>query len=171
MRGLHTGCWICLIKPEYVLCINMREYALVTEYDWICKHLKKQSAEYARILNVSDTAYSIGSLYTLLSSYRDRRIQNVSGGAFCKKIMCECRHATKNLSGQGRRGVFVELGHFDRHLEKDSPQGNILEFFPLDILKTTSEWKIWSKNGHSQGLSFQNLDTFFNFQKDVSSHP
>ena len=39
-------------------------------------YLKKQGAEYARILDVSDAVHSIRSLYKLLSSYRDRRIQN-----------------------------------------------------------------------------------------------
>ena len=46
----------------------------VIEYVGI--HLKKQGAEYARILNVSDAVHSIRSVYKLLSSYRDRRIQN-----------------------------------------------------------------------------------------------
>ena len=35
----------------------------------------------------------------------------------------------------------VELVHFDKHFvktqEKEAPQGNILEFFLLDTLKTT----------------------------------
>ena len=39
-------------------------------------YLKKQSAEYARILNVFDAVHSIRSLYKLLSSYQDRLIQN-----------------------------------------------------------------------------------------------
>ena len=39
-------------------------------------YLKKQSAEYARILNVFDAVHSIRSLYKLLSSYQDRRVQN-----------------------------------------------------------------------------------------------
>ena len=39
-------------------------------------YLKKQSTEYARILNVPDAVHSVRSLYKLLSSYRDRRIQN-----------------------------------------------------------------------------------------------
>ena len=54
---------------EYVLItLNVIEYADV--------YLKKQSAEYARIiLNVSDEVHSIRSLI-LLSSYQDRRIQN-----------------------------------------------------------------------------------------------
>ena len=34
------------------------------------------NAEYARILDVSDAVNSIRSLYKLLSSYRDKRIQN-----------------------------------------------------------------------------------------------
>ena len=39
-------------------------------------YLKKQSAEYARILNVFDAVHSVRSLYKLLSSYQDRRVQN-----------------------------------------------------------------------------------------------
>ena len=54
----------------------MREYALITlniiEYTSI--YLKSQSAEYARILNVSDAAHSIWSLYKLLISYRGRGV-------------------------------------------------------------------------------------------------
>ena len=50
----------------------MRDYALITQN----MILKKQSAEYARILNKSDAVHSIRSLYKLLSSYQDRHIQN-----------------------------------------------------------------------------------------------
>ena len=58
--------------------------------------------------------------------------------------MPECRCATRNLSeavGVGER--FVELGHFSINIssktqEKEVPQGNILVFFLLDTLKTTS---------------------------------
>ena len=43
---------------------------------------------------------------------------------------------------QDKREMFVELGHFDKDFaktsEKEAPQGNILEFFLLDTLKTTS---------------------------------
>ena len=56
----------------------MREYALIMLN--MIEHAdifpKKQSSEYARILNVSDAVHSIRSLYKLLSSYRDRCIQN-----------------------------------------------------------------------------------------------
>ena len=49
----------------------MREYALITlsmiEYAGI--YMKKPSAEYAKILNVSDAVHSIRSLYKLLHSY------------------------------------------------------------------------------------------------------
>ena len=44
--------------------------------EYVDLYLKKQSVEYLRIiLNVSDAVHSIKSL-NLLSSYRDRRIQN-----------------------------------------------------------------------------------------------
>ena len=54
----------------------MHEYALITlntiEYAGI--YLKNQSAEYTRILNVSNAVHSIRSLYKLRSSYRDRDV-------------------------------------------------------------------------------------------------
>ena len=41
----------------------------------MCQHIpEKQSAEYVRILNVSDAVHSIRSLYKLLTSYWDRHI-------------------------------------------------------------------------------------------------
>ena len=56
----------------------MSEYALITlnVIEYADVYLKKQSAEYTRIiLNVSDAVHIIRSLI-LLSSYQDRRIQN-----------------------------------------------------------------------------------------------
>ena len=54
----------------------MREYASITlsmlEYTGI--YLKKQCAEYARILNVSDEVHRIRSLYESLSSYCNREL-------------------------------------------------------------------------------------------------
>ena len=59
----------------------MREYVLITlnmiEYTGIIsekKTQKKQSAEYTRILNVSDAVHSMRSLYKLRSSYRDKDV-------------------------------------------------------------------------------------------------
>ena len=56
----------------------MREYALImlNMLEYACIYLNKQSSKYTRILNVSDGVHSIRSLYKLLSSYRDRHIQN-----------------------------------------------------------------------------------------------
>ena len=56
----------------------MSEYALITlnMIEYAKAPLKKQNAEYARILNVSDAVHSTSLLHKLLSSYEDRRIQN-----------------------------------------------------------------------------------------------
>ena len=55
----------------------MREYAsiilLIIEYVSIYLK-KKQSAEYATIMNVSDAAHSKRSLYKLVRRYRDRGV-------------------------------------------------------------------------------------------------
>ena len=57
----------------------MYEYALITmnmiEYTDI--YLKNYSAAYVRILNLADEVRSISSKYKLMSSYRDRRNQNI----------------------------------------------------------------------------------------------
>ena len=54
----------------------MREYTSITlnmiEYAGI--YVKKQSAEYGRILNVSDPVHIIRSLHKLPSIYRDRNV-------------------------------------------------------------------------------------------------
>ena len=65
--------WICLNNVS--ICVN------IPQKRWIWLNMlactwRKQNAEYARILDVSDAVNSIRSLYKLLSSYRDRRIQN-----------------------------------------------------------------------------------------------
>ena len=78
--------------------LNMREYA------WI--YLNKQSSEYAKILNVSDTVHGIRSLYKLLNSYRDRGMfrycQIFQMERFTKRIMPKCRHSTRNFWGWER---------------------------------------------------------------------
>ena len=60
---------------------------------------------------------------------------------FAKQITPECRCATRNLSGKQGGTRFVELDTSDKDfvktLEKETPQGNILEFFLLDTLKNT----------------------------------
>ena len=86
-------------------------------------YLQKQSAEYTRILNISDAVHSIRSLYKLLSSYRDRRIQNTVKHlrfSFLQKEYPNCRCATKNVSGKGvgKRVGVVELGQFDKTFVK-----------------------------------------------------
>ena len=54
----------------------MREYASIAlnKIGYAGIYLKKQSAEYARILNVSDTVHGRRSLYKLLSNYGDRDV-------------------------------------------------------------------------------------------------
>ena len=75
----------------------------IIEYTYI--YLKTQSAEYARILNMSDAVHNIRSMYKLLSSYRDRDVfrtlSNIEDGAFCKKNIPECRCAIRNVSWKG----------------------------------------------------------------------
>ena len=50
----YTGCWICLNKPKYTLYVNNYTSITMNMIEYVCINLKKQSAEYARILNVSD---------------------------------------------------------------------------------------------------------------------
>ena len=147
----------------------MREYALITlnmiEYAGI--YLKKQSADYTRILNVSDGVHSIRSLYKLLTSYRDREnCQTFKMERFAKRIMNECRCATRNFSGHWS---FVELGHFDKHFVKNTrkkgPAWKIWEFFLLDTLKTIFWTENLTQRWMQSGFFFPKWGHFFRFSK------
>ena len=55
-----------LTISQYVrICLNN----MLKKTEYASTHLKNQSAEYGRILDVSDAVLSIRSLYILLSSY------------------------------------------------------------------------------------------------------
>ena len=96
----------------------------IIEYTYI--YLKTQSAEYARILNMSDVVHSIRSMYKLLSSYRDRDVfrtlSNIEDGAFCKKNIPECRCAIRNVSwkGVGEWEGVVDLEELDKKVVKNN---------------------------------------------------
>ena len=101
----------------------MSQYAWIclnnAEYDWICRHIpeKKQNAEHARTMNVSDAvAQDHYTNYWAVTETetRSEHSQTFKMECFAKGKMPECRCKTKNFPGQGRSG-FVELGHFDKH--------------------------------------------------------
>ena len=54
---------------------------------------------------------------------------------FAKRRTPECRYGTRNFSGQ-RAGV-GDCGTRGKTQEKEVPQGNILEIYLLDTLKTS----------------------------------
>ena len=100
------------IKPEYVLIMSQCAWICLNTMNITLNLIKyvgiylKNSAEYARILNVSDTVHSIKSLHKLLSSCRDRETysehyQTFKMQRFAKRIMTECRCATRNFQGKG----------------------------------------------------------------------
>ena len=76
----------------------------MSEYTGI--YLKKQSAEYVRILNVADAVHNIRVLYKLLwavvetETYSEHR-QTFKIERFAKIIMSECWCATRNFLGEG----------------------------------------------------------------------
>ena len=100
------------------------------EYDDV--YLKKQSAEYARIilnvclLCVHELFWIWCSTYYKITEFTEQlRRQMYSKHCqifrikrFAKRIMPECRCATRNFSGQEES--FVELGHFDKHFIKNT---------------------------------------------------
>ena len=97
--------------------------------------LKKQSAEYAIILNVSNEVHCIRSLYKLLSSYRDRHIQNtvkhLRWSVLQKQWYLNAGAQPGIFQGKGER--FVELGHLDkdfiRNTRKRGSAGKYLGVF------------------------------------------
>ena len=97
---------MCLNKPEYALkmSLNMHEYALITlnMIEYVAIYLKKQSAEYARILYVSDAVHSIRSLY----KYQPV-IETEAYSDHCQTFKME---------------RFLELWYFDKHILKNTRQ-------------------------------------------------
>ena len=89
-------------------------------------YIYKNSAEYARILNVSDAVHNIRSLYKLLSSYRDRPIQNT------------VKHLRWNVLQNLSAGAQPEF--FQKHLvnkkRKTGLAGKHFGVFSLHTLKT-----------------------------------
>ena len=69
---------------------------------------------------------------------------------------------TENFQG---RGGFMELGHFDKHFlrknTKKAPQGNILELFVLDTVKTTFQMKNLTQRWTQSVPFFPKLGHFF----------
>ena len=124
----------------------MHEYVSVTLSMIECAGIsEKQSNEYAGILNFSNAVHSIRSLPKLLSSYRDRETypkcyQAFKMDSFAKRIMPQCRCATRTFQGKGS-GIFAELEHFDKDFVKNTRkrglQRNILEIFLLNTFKAT----------------------------------
>ena len=54
----------------------MRDYAsiMLNVLEYASIYLRKQSPDYAKILNASDAVHSIRSLYKLLRNYRERNV-------------------------------------------------------------------------------------------------
>ena len=113
----------------------------------------------------------ITSLYKLLSSYRDRGIQNtvkhLRWSVFQKRTMLEGRCATRNFSGGGR---FVKLGHFDKHFIKNTrkrgpTRKHFLEIFLLGTRKTTFWIENLTQRWTQSGPFFPKSEHIFKFQK------
>ena len=85
----------------------MSEYALITPnmigYDGA--YMKKQSAKYARIENVSDAVHSIRSLYksnhlaVMEPQTYSEDCQTLKMEQFVRRLMLECRFRTRKFSG------------------------------------------------------------------------
>ena len=129
----------------------MREYASVTlnmiEYTGI--YPKKQSTEFARILNVSEfwlclMQHITQGVFTNYWAVAEKETyseycQTFKMERFAKTIMPECRCATRNFSGQGAGGLWnwgTSIKILSKTSEKEASQGNISEFFLLDTLQT-----------------------------------
>ena len=139
-------------------------------YTW-----KKPGVEYAKILNVSDVVHSIRSaLYKLLGSCQTKtysqHCQTFKMERFCKKSnVWGQMHNQKCFRAKDWRRWFVELEHFDKHSsktqEKETPQGNILEIFFLDTLKTTLWMENLTQRWAQSGPFFLKPGHFFQFSE------
>ena len=137
----YTGCWICLNRPEYALI--MSQYVWIchnnAEYDWICWHTPEKT-----VLNMPELFWMCLMQYIALdhctiywavteTEKNSEHGQKFKIERFAKRIMPEYNCTTKNFSGQDGESGNCGTGH----LQKEAPQGSILELFLLDILNTT----------------------------------
>ena len=108
-------------------------------------YLKKHSAEYARI--ILSTWHKVTEFTEQLprQTYSEC-CQTFKIKHFAKRIMLECRCATRNFSGQEEE--FVELGHFDKHFIKNinrkPKSGNF--FLPSCVPVSVAEYASVSLN-------------------------
>ena len=79
------------------------------------------------MVTVQITGQLLRQIFRTLSHYQTFKMEH-----FAKRMMSECRYATRNFLGQGGEGV-VELGHSDKYFIKNTRkrglQKNILDFF------------------------------------------
>ena len=125
---------------------------------WMCLMQYMRSHEYIR------------SLYKLLSSYWIRHIQNIVIHlrlVVLQKEQCVSTFVQPEIL-QGREG-FVELGQFNKNFieitRKKTSQRNILQFFPLNILKTTSWIENLTQRSTQSGFFSLKSRYFFLFSK------
>ena len=142
----YRGCWICLKKPDYAL---MSQYAWIcinnAEFYRICWHIPEKTAGYARILNVSDAVHSTSRctnywVVTQTETYSEHS-QTFKMERFAKRMRNERRCAAGHFSGQGRvcrtRALWWRFRQKHKILSI-SQQGNISKL----LLKSYFEWKI-----------------------------
>ena len=148
----------------------------VIEHAGIYLKKKTQSAEYARILNVPIAVHSIVSLYKLLSSYRDRETysehcQTFKMERFAKRIMPECRCATRLFSGQwgwggwgvsGTRALRYRFRH--KHQKKRSRRVIFWSLFSQILLKLHLNGKFNPKMNTVRAI-LSKIKTLFSISK------
>ena len=97
-----------------------------TEYDWICRHILEKKN---RVPNMPEFWMSLMQyiVYGHCTNYwavietetYSEHCQTFKTERSAKIIIPECTCATRNFSGQWKRGALVELGHFDKHFVKN----------------------------------------------------
>ena len=138
IREGYKGCWICLNKPEYALIISKYEWICFNnvECDLICRHITGKTEcwicqNYSECVWCSTYHKVTESIEQLPRQTYSEHCQTFKIKRFAKRIMPECRCATRNFSGQEEG--FVKLGHFDKHFTK-----NIIRAFLFKIRKRFS---------------------------------
>ena len=134
----HKGCWICLNKSEYALIKSQDEWICFNnaDYDWICRRITEKTEcwicqNYYECIWCSTKHKVTEFIEQLPTQTYSEYCQTFKTKRFAKRMMPECRWATRHFSGWEEG--FVELGHFDKHLIK-----NIIRAFLSKIRKPFS---------------------------------
>ena len=127
----YTGCWMCLNKPGYSLIMPQYVWACINNAEYASIYLNKESFNMPELLMCLMQCMHKVIVQNTEQLLRQRSIQKFKMECFAKRIMPECRRATRDFPGQGRfRGTKALWQTFrQKHMKRTPPRETFWSFF------------------------------------------